>query len=378
MKALILVGGYGTRLRPLTLSSPKPLVEFCNKPIVLHQIEALAKVGVTHVILAVSYQADKLESELSLYAKQLGIKISATFESEPLGTAGPIALSKDVLSATDPDNSDDKVFFVLNSDVICDYPFKELLQFHRAHSKEGTIVVTKVDDPSKYGVVVFRNDGKIEKFVEKPKEFVSNKINAGLYIFTHKIFDRIELRPTSIETEIFPLMAAQDELYAYTLNGFWMDVGQPPDYLNGMSLYLDHLSHSEADSEGNSPLSVPPSVHLHSSVKIISPVLLDPTCTIGEHCCIGPNVAIGPGCRIETGVRIQRSALLRDTHVKSHSWIHSSIIGWKCVVGRWTRIENETVMGEDVSVRDELYINGGRILPHKEIKESIPQPSIIM
>jgi len=375
MKALILVGGYGTRLRPLTLSSPKPLVEFCNKPIVLHQIEALAKAGVTHVILAVSYKADKLEEELNVYAKQLGIKISATYESEPLGTAGPIALSKQILQdgvITELGNDGEAIFFVLNSDIICDYPFKELLEFHKAHKKEGTIVVTKVDDPSKYGVVVFQEDGKIDKFVEKPKEPVSNKINAGLYIFTHKIFDRIEVRKTSIETEVFPNMATQDELYAFTLKGFWMDVGQPPDYLDGMCLYLNHLATKEPSALVPRGLTVP------DSVQIIPPVLLDPTCTIGENCVIGPNVAIGPDCRVEKGVRVQRSAILRGTHIKSHSWIHSSIIGWKCTVGRWVRIDNVTVMGEDVCVRDELYINGGRILPHKEIKESIPQPSIIM
>ncbi|XP_075250667.1 mannose-1-phosphate guanylyltransferase catalytic subunit beta-like [Convolutriloba macropyga] len=375
MKALILVGGYGTRLRPLTLSSPKPLVEFCNKPIVLHQIEALAKAGVKHVILAVSYKADKLEEELNIYAKQLGIKISATYESEPLGTAGPIALSKKVLQdgvITELGNDGEAIFFVLNSDIICDYPFTELLEFHKAHKKEGTIVVTKVDDPSKYGVVVFQESGQIEKFVEKPKEPVSNKINAGLYIFTHKIFDRIEVRKTSIETEVFPLMASEEQLYAFNLKGFWMDVGQPPDYLDGMCLYLNHLKNKEPSA------LIPKGVEIPDSVEIIGPVLLDPTCTIGENCVIGPNVAIGPDCRVDKGVRIQRSAILRGTHVKSHSWIHSSIIGWKCSVGRWSRIDNVTVMGEDVSVRDELYINGGRILPHKEIKESIPQPSIIM
>ncbi|GAA6080280.1 inositol hexakisphosphate kinase 1 isoform X1, partial [Tachysurus ichikawai] len=135
MKALILVGGYGTRLRPLTLSVPKPLVEFCNKPILLHQVEALVKAGVRHVILAVSYMSDLLEREMKAQEQRLGIKISLSHEKEPLGTAGPLALARELL--TDSDES----FFVLNSDVICDFPFEDMLKFHKNHGKEGTIVL---------------------------------------------------------------------------------------------------------------------------------------------------------------------------------------------------------------------------------------------
>ena len=134
MKALILVGGYGTRLRPLTLSKPKPLVEFANKPILLHQIEALVAVGVNHVVLAVSYQADQLEQEMQVEAARLGISITFSHEKEPLGTAGPLALSREVLA------KDDEPFFVLNSDVICDFPFKSVLIFNTALS----VWVTKI------------------------------------------------------------------------------------------------------------------------------------------------------------------------------------------------------------------------------------------
>ncbi|XP_013789403.1 mannose-1-phosphate guanyltransferase beta-like, partial [Limulus polyphemus] len=188
MKALILVGGYGTRLRPLTLSRPKPLVEFCNKPMMMHQVEALVKAGVTHVILAVSYRAELLEKEIKAEEVQLGIKITLSHEDEPLGTAGPLALAKDILS------SDQEPFFVLNSDVICDFPFKEMVEFHQNHGKEGTIVVTRVEEPSKYGVVVYDERGRIEKFVEKPQEFVSNKINAGMYIFNPSVLSRIQVK----------------------------------------------------------------------------------------------------------------------------------------------------------------------------------------
>lgn len=227
MKALILVGGYGTRLRPLTLSRPKPLVEFANKPMLLHQIEALVGAGVKEVVLAVSYRAEQMEKELKEEAGKLGVNLIFSHETEPLGTAGPLALAKDILSASD------EPFFVLNSDIICEFPFKELEHFHRSHKKEGTIVVTKVEEPSKYGVVVYDERGCIESFIEKPQEFVSNKINAGMYILNPSVLKRIELRPTSIEKEVFPFMAQEGELYALELQGFWMDVGQPKDFLTG-------------------------------------------------------------------------------------------------------------------------------------------------
>jgi len=364
MKALILVGGYGTRLRPLTLSRPKPLVEFANKPMLLHQIEALVDAGVTQVVLAVSYHAEQLQQEMALEEARLGIKITFAQEKEPLGTAGPLALSRDVLS------SNDEPFFFLNSDVICNFPFREMVQFHRNHGREGTIVVTKVEEPSKYGVVVYEpNTGQIEKFVEKPQEFVSNKINAGMYIFSTGILDRIEVKPTSIEKEVFPFMADDAQLFCMELNGFWMDVGQPKDFLTGMCMYLDSLR--------NSPKS-PRSPSLANGPCIVGNVLVDPSAKIGANCRIGPNVTIGPDVVIEDGVCIRRCTILKGARISSHSWLESCIVGWRCHVGRWVRMENVSVLGEDVIVKDEIYINGGKVLPHKSIGTSVPEPQIIM
>jgi len=147
MKALILVGGFGTRLRPLTLSFPKPIVEFANKGMLLHQIEALVNVGVKEVVLALAEQPEKVQSYISSYEQKLGIKITCSVEEQPMGTAGPLALAKQILTSNGTSN---EPFFVLNSDVTSEFPFEKLLQFHKAHGKEGTIFVTKVEDPSKY------------------------------------------------------------------------------------------------------------------------------------------------------------------------------------------------------------------------------------
>uniref|UniRef100_A0A8C4QFL5 mannose-1-phosphate guanylyltransferase n=1 Tax=Eptatretus burgeri TaxID=7764 RepID=A0A8C4QFL5_EPTBU len=360
MKALILVGGFGTRLRPLTLSAPKPLVDFCNKPILLHQLEALAKVGVKHVVLAVSYMSGVLEEELKHQEEKLGIQISMSHEKEPLGTAGPLALAQKVLA------EDNEPFFVLNSDVICDFPFQQLISFHRHHGRQGSIVVTRVEEPSKYGVVVSDADtGCIQSFVEKPQVFVSNKINAGMYMLNPSVLDRIELRPTSIEKEIFPAMAQDGELYALELQGFWMDIGQPKDFLTGMCMYLHALRRTAPEK-------------LLQSSCTVGDVLVDPSAQIGQNCRIGPNVVIGPDVVVEDGVRIQRCTVLRGARVRSHSYLESCIVGWRSVIGQWVYMENVTVLGEHVIVSDEIYLNGASVLPHKAIGESVQEPRIIM
>ncbi|EGD81662.1 GDP-D-mannose pyrophosphorylase [Salpingoeca rosetta] len=363
MKALILVGGFGTRLRPLTLSLPKPLVPFANKPMVMHQVEALKEAGVDHVVLAVNYRAEIMEDEMRQHAERLGIQITISQEKEPLGTAGPLKLAESILRDGEP-------FFVLNSDVICNFPFTDLIAFHKNHGCEGTILVTKVEEPSKYGVVVSDQEtGRIQRFVEKPQVFVGNRINAGLYIFNPEILDRIELRPTSIEQEIFPAMAAANNLYAMDLPGFWMDVGQPPDYLKGLVLYLSSVHATAPETLAAAD---------NSDYEIVGPCLIHPSAKIGRGCKIGPHVVIGPNTTIGAGCRLQRCAIFEGVQVKAHAWLHSAIIGWRSTVGAWARLEGVTVLGEDVNVKDELYLNGARVLPHKSIKASVAEPAIIM
>jgi len=152
--------------------------------------------------------------EMKKLEEQFKIKITCSQEKVAMGTAGPLALARDILTS-----EGNELFFVFNSDVICEYPLQSMLEFHKQHGKEGTIMVTKVEDPSKYGVVVTAEKpvGEIQRFVEKPKTFVGNRINAGIYLFHKNILNRIEMKPTSIEKEIFPQMASAKELYAMDL-----------------------------------------------------------------------------------------------------------------------------------------------------------------
>ncbi|XP_023238436.1 mannose-1-phosphate guanyltransferase beta-like [Centruroides sculpturatus] len=160
-------------------------------------------------------------------------------------------------------------------------------------------------------------------------------------------------------------MAQDGELYAMELQGFWMDVGQPKDFLTGMCFYLAALKQWN-------------SAALYQNAGVVGNVLVDPSAKIGKSCRIGPNVTIGPDVIIEDGVCIKRCTILKGAHIRSHSWLESCIIGWRCVVGQWVRMENTSVLGEDVIVKDEIYVNGGKVLPHKAISESVTEPQVIM
>lgn len=365
MRALILVGGFGTRLRPLTLSTPKPLVPFCNKPMIIHQIEALKEAGVTEVILAVAYRPELMMAQMEPWAKELGVKFIYSHEKEPLGTAGPLALAREELL------KDSNPFFVLNSDVTCCFPLTDLLAFHKRHGGEGTLMVTKVDDPSKYGVVVYdQQSGRISQFAEKPKTFVGDKINAGIYVLNKSVLDRIPLAKTSIETQVFPAIAADQKLYCMELPGFWMDIGQPHDYIKGLGKFL-------ASPRAQATL-VSAEAATSKGFVVKGNVLVHPTAEIAPGAVLGPDVTIGANCKIGLGARLINCAVFDDSSVGAGTYLHTSIVGWKCHVGSWCRIVNNTVLGEDVAVRDELYLNGIKVLPNKGISQSYDKPEIVM
>mmetsp|Transcript_26153 Transcript_26153/g.83527 ORF Transcript_26153/g.83527 Transcript_26153/m.83527 type:complete len:282 (-) Transcript_26153:488-1333(-) len=279
---------------------------------------------------------------------------------EPMGTAGPLALARKHL-----DDGSGEPFFVLNSDVTCEYPLADMLAFHKQRGAEATLLVTKVEDPSKYGVVLMDGEGLVDKFVEKPQVFVGDKINAGIYVISPNVLDRIELRPTSIEKEIFPKIAEDDKLFAMVLPGFWMDIGQPRDFQTGLGMYLGSLRNKAPGS-------------LASGEGIKGNVLMDGSAKVGKGCLIGPDVSLGEGVVVEDGVRLSNCTIMAGCTIKSHACVSGSIIGWRSTVGKWARVENMAVLGEDVVIKDELYHNGTIILPHKEIKESNTSPGKII
>ena len=274
-----------------------------------------------------------------------------SLENEPMGTAGPIRLAEDKLR----ENNESGLFFVFNSDVICEYPLQELVAYHKSHGKQGTIVVTKVEDPTRYGVVIAQENGQIERFVEKPTTFVSNKINAGLYLFSLDMIDRIENRPTSIEREIFPVMAGEAQLHQMELPGYWMDIGQPGDYILGQSMYIK----SQVEMGSNSAALV--AGHGGSSIIIHETAEVDPSAQLG------PNVVVGAGCKIGPGVRIRNATILDETKVNGFSFISDCIIGRQNTIGSWVRMTEVSCTGDDVQVKDETSLTAVKILPHKAV-----------
>ncbi|KAH9410596.1 nucleotidyltransferase [Ordospora pajunii] len=325
-KAVILVGGYGSRLRPLTYTVPKPLVPFANKPILRHQIEALVEAGITEIILALNYYSELIIQEVRDYSEEFGITITYSKEQDPLGTAGPLALARKHL--------DGCTFFVLNSDVICRFPLQEMLAFHRMHGKQGTILSTNVDDPSRYGAIILeQSTASVKSFLEKPKDSLTSRVNAGIYILESSVLDRIELKECSIEREVFPAMAAENELQVFDLKGFWMDIGQPADYIKAQGLYLRHIQNSNAAED------------------------------LGYYISIENNVVIGKNVKIGRNVTIVNSTVFDSVEIGDNVTIKDSIIGW-C-----------TKIGEDASVIGFSVLGYASTVQKSTTLESVKMPS---
>jgi mannose-1-phosphate guanylyltransferase len=261
--------------------------------------------------------------------------------------------------------------FVFNADIVCDYNLKQLLDFQILKGGEGTICNTKVKEPSRYGVIVYEENGKIKNFIEKPEEFISDKINAGLYVFKYEFLNRIQTRPHSIEREIFPKMASDGVIFTMQLEGFWMDIGQPKDFLEGNFMVLNNLV-----TEDNEYLLT--EKKNSSKAKIFGRVLTDENTIIEDGAEIGPNVILGKNVIVRAGAKLKNTVVLQNSIIDSHSFIDRSIIGWNSRVGKWCRIKGLSILGEDVSVANEVEIDSSLILPNVAIKKDIEKNSIIM
>ncbi|KAJ5077051.1 mannose-1-phosphate guanyltransferase beta [Anaeramoeba ignava] len=362
MKALILVGGFGTRLRPLTFTKPKPLIELVDKPIIQRQIGALISIGVKEVILAVNTETEAIKNFVENIPEKKQVKITLSVEETPLGSGGPLALARKIL--WEKDEPETKPFFLLNSDVICDFPLEKMLIFHKKHQKEGTLLVTKVENPSKYGVVIHDDDGKVTRFVEKPTIYVGDEINAGVSILNLKVLNRIELRNLSMEREIFPKMAEEGQLFCFTINTFWMDIGQPLDYLRGVEMLLDFVQF--------------PKMAKYENVCFDGEVFVGENVQIGEDSFIGPHVSIGDNVQIGCGVRLVNCVILSGSSINDFALVSNSIVGWDSLIGKWSRLENHCILGSSVGVADEVYLNDTIVLPNKQVSDSILNGKIIL
>jgi mannose-1-phosphate guanylyltransferase len=345
LAALILVGGFGTRLRPLTFTRSKPLVEFCNKPMVEYQCDALVDAGVTRIVFALSTIQEDFKKFMQEYeAKQKAlnhnVKLIASIETIPMGTAGPISLAAQYLENT--------TFFMLNSDVISPYPFKELLIQHRknvALGAEGTIMSWKVPDSSRFGVIIHEPNGKITGFLEKPKDYGAGDINAGHYILESSVIKRIPQKPTSIERVVFPEMVQDNTLYVMPFEGFWADIGTPESFISTLSTFIPRLVPNSTVLTGN-------------NVKI------------GENAQIGPNVSIGDNTVIGNNCVLKNCVIMSNVKIGNDVQVEGSIIGWSNIIGNNVIINEMSVLGEDVTVADNTKVNGVLVSPHKSVNDA--------
>jgi len=333
MRAVVLVGGLGTRLQPLTLTTPKSLLPVGHHTILEHVLHNLARGGVTDAVLSLGFKPDGF---LSAYPDGVcaGVRLHYAVESEPLDTAGAIRFAAMEAGFTDD------TFLALNGDVLTDLDVAALVSFHRDCRAEGTLHLIEVEDPSAFGVVSTTAEGRVEAFVEKPPRETAptNYVNAGTYVLEASVLERIpEGRRVSIERETFPAMVADGVLYALPTNDYWLDAGRPDQLLQANLDLLDGARRETVDPIGPG-------------------VTVDPRASVAR--CV-----VGAGSQIATGAAVTRSVLLPGTTIGEDAVVRDSILGRSVSVGAGARLS-------DVVIGDGTQIPPGAVLH----KVRVPEP----
>ncbi len=324
MRAVVLVGGLGTRLRPLTLRTPKQMLPVAGRPMIEWVVEHLAGHGVDEVVLSLGYRPDAFRRAYP-DATCAGVRLVYAVEDEPLDTAGAIRFAAGAVGI-------DERFLVVNGDILSDLDVSALLAFHAdAHEQAGalaTIGLVPVEDPSAYGVVTTDGEGKVQTFVEKPApgDAASHDINAGCYVLEPEVLDRIPgTGRVNIERETFPALVGEGRLWALSQHGWWVDVGTPERYLQASLELLD-----KGAGQGEAGLVD------HSAVVASSAVVT--------------RSVLGPGCRIGRNARVRDSVVFSRAVVGNGATISGSIVGASAVVGDAASVSGLSVLGNEVEV----------------------------
>ena len=342
MQALILAGGKGTRLRPLTVYTPKPVVPLVNRPFLLYQLEVLQKAGITDITLSLSYQPDKIQHVLGNGA-EFGVNLNYITEPSPMGTGGAYKFAADALRETT---------VVFNGDILTDVPITEIVDFHRAKKADATIALVPVDDPSRYGLVEFDGEDRVQRFIEKPQgdqlaSLTTNTINAGIYVLEPSILDIIAKDTNqSFEYDVFPdILARSLPFYAYVMkDNYWLDIGTPESYLTAHHDFL------------NGKISGFDIAHMSES-DVATRADIDKVSIVGEDCVIksGARIrhsVIGPGVHIEEKAVIENSVVWAHSRISSSAEMQNAIIGRSCHIGRNAIISDGAVLGDKTSLTD--------------------------
>jgi len=340
MKGLILAGGKGTRLRPLTLNTPKPVVPVANSPFLLFQIDLMRSAGIDEIILSLSYQPRKIE-DLLKDGSDYGVWIRYAVEGTPLGTGGAFKNAEEHIDST---------AVVFNGDVLTDIDLAAVVAHHRKKGAVATIVLSPVENPSAYGLVETNADGWIQRFIEKPgpDEITCNTINAGIYVLEPSVLKYMPKgEPYSFERGLFPtLLEHKEPVLSFISTNYWIDIGTPQKYLE---VHHDILSHKFASPRvAKSALD---RATLAAGTVVDEKSLIDQDVTIREGVRI-ENSVIGKNCKIDVGVHIADSVLWSGTTIDADARIVGSLVGKGCYIGRSANLRSGVVLGDKSVVTD--------------------------
>jgi mannose-1-phosphate guanylyltransferase len=344
MQALILAGGEGTRLRPLTSRIPKPVVPLVDRPFIVFMLEWLMAHGVDDVILSCGFMADGVSSVLG-DGSQLGLQLRYVEEPRPLGTGGALKFAEEML---------DERFLMLNGDVLSDIDLSAQLRQHEETGATITLALYPVEDPTAYGLVTRHDDRSVKAFVEKPRpeEIETNLISAGAYVIEREALDRMAPAgtPSSIERDLFPQLVGHG-LYGYEASGYWMDIGTPQRYLQAT---YGGIRDDGATREG----------------RVHGPALLGAGCVIERDATVSGRTVLGRDVRLATGAHVESSVLLDGCRVGAGTRIVDTIVAPGVTIGERCRIDNGVVIGQDVTIgSDNVLTAGMRVFPGVELTD---------
>ncbi len=325
MKALILAGGFGTRLRPLTDHTPKSLLPICNRPFLEHQIRLLARHGVNDVTLLTGYLPDAFGPFADKMRALVGVGLHISIETKPLDTAGAVRSQLDQLDATT---------IVFNGDVLTDVDVSAVIATHTQNDAALTLCLTPVGDARPYGLVPLDPDGRVRAFLEKPQELVAGDINAGIYVLEPSILADIPAdTPWSFERQLFPaLLERKAAVFGHVDAGYWLDIGNPQRYLQAHFDVLQGTARAEIDGTMFTDTK-----ELSDGTRIVGPTLLHHA-PVGPGAHLGPLVCLGPGCAVGAGAVIERSVLHAGASVGNGAIVRDSVLGSGVVVPAGTEI----------------------------------------
>jgi mannose-1-phosphate guanylyltransferase len=346
MQAVILVGGQGTRLRPLTATRPKPMMSLVDRPFVAHQIEHLTRYGIHDIVFSCGYRPDALEAYFG-DGERFGVRVRYVTDPIPLGTAGAVANAVPAF-----DHPDDVL--VLNGDILTDLDLGAFLHAHVSAGAAGTIALTPVTDPSAYGLVRLREDRAVSEFLEKPgeDELIPGEpylINAGTYLLSQEVIATIPSgRSCSIEREIFPVLAEQGRLFGYPSTAYWRDIGTPQSYLDA---HRDILAGAV------------------STADLAGEAYVGPGTTVEETARVADRSCVGADCVIAAGAQVLGSVVGAHSRVGEDAHIEGCVIGEGVDIGVGARLEGLVVVGDRARIGAGVAIAGPAVIDVDEIRE---------